>query len=1119
MHKGETPQREVIIMAQGKRTAWSGKPGRGAERILFLGVKVLIVCCFLAAMGTAANAQNNATVTGTVMDQSGAAIPDAMVTALSTQTGLQKSAVSDADGRYTILSLTPGTYDVKSEAKGFATLVQKNSEFLVGTTVTVDFKMQVSAVEQSVEVTASTPEIESTQNTVSRILESKELDDLPVINRSFANLAILTPGVQASGQSFGGNSAASAAISIGNAPTYQTGYVVDGVTSETGNQGGQYVQLAQDWVQEFSVLNALYPTEYGSSAGGVINTVLRSGGNQFHGRAYAFYQNAALNADPRFFTGTSKAPFVSDRIGGMVGGPIKKDKLFFFGGFERFLSNSGSPIAVTSTSGAFATSAQPVGTAKNLLVPWLVLGTQTNNGVPDTSNSRATTELGLIKIDYTPSSKDSFSIRGESEYDVTYTGTNGGAGSIPVRGLAGPAWSPFWGGIVSWTRTISAETINQLSFAAYNHGTHASPGNWCVAKGPYTGVPDPGQILQPYNYADTTKLGGPAGGPTPFGNPTGIDASVTYTGGPTTGSQCQGILNGDKTGILNDAFTHTQGSHEVKFGGYLRKYYTFSDDAHNSTDGVYTFAAKSGPFNPNTLINPAGTYAADSLLAPSQYVEQFPNPPSLTSFDFHNYAFGMFVQDSWRATQNLTLNVGLRYDFSNIYSDLSKEPWPALQAAIPGSFGYTEPAFHKINNDGGQVAPRIGLAWTPRHNQNTLVRGGFGLFYDQVDTASAAVYLSGNSWAPTGYSLAANVASRNPYCIGNSTCATTIPVVDELAVLDVLASALENYTLPAFPTSTSTCNPCTVQVGPNTYTIPKLTVPTTPQGNLLDIDPNYKNPGTLQGTIGIQHQFSDRLVVSADYVYHYGFHEIISVNNNLALVGTGSSAVASVINPNYTTGYQLQSGAFLKAKDLQLKAHYRDHRGDSLQIAYQFGYSNDDSVTNFAISAHNALTTNPFNPLTDYGPSSLDARHTFNASGAINMHWGFQLSPIVSWTSALPYTASSSSQSPGSGTAVNCPAYFTKCYPVVNGVTFSRDSLRGDQFFSVNARLSKTVRVGESRSFSLYFEGFNLTNRGNLGTNFNANVDITTGAAAFGKPITTASSSPRQFQVGGRFDF
>ena len=1119
MVKGETPQGEVITMFQCKRVARGETPSRMAVKFCCLGVKILLIFLCIAAIGFTATAQNNATVTGTVMDQSGAAIPDATVTALSTQTGLQKSAVSDSDGRYTILSLTPGIYDVKADAKGFGSVVDKGSEFLVGTTVTLDFKMQVSAVEQSVEVTASTPEIESTQNTVSRILESKELDDLPVINRSFANLAILTPGVQASGQSYGGNSAASAAISIGNAPTYETGYVVDGVTSETGNQGGQYVQLAQDWVQEFSVLNAMYPAEYGSSAGGVINTVLRSGGNQFHGRAYAFYQNAVLNADPRFYTGTSKAPFVSDRIGGMVGGPIKKDKLFFFGGFERFLSNSASPQAVTTTSGAFATTAQPIGTAQNLLVPWLVLGTQTNNGVADTSNSRATTELGLFKIDYTPNTRDSFSIRGESEYDVTYTGTNGGAGSIPVLGLAPPAWSPFWGGIVDWNRTISPETLNQLSFAAYSHGTHSSPGNWCVAKGPYTGVPDPGQILEPYNYVDTKTLGGPAGGPTPFGNPTGIDASVSYSGGPTTGSQCQGILNGDKTGILNDTFTHTQGSHEIKFGGDIRKYYTFSDDAHNSTDGVYTFAAKSVPFNPTTLINPAGTYATDSTLAPSQYVEQFPNPPSLTSFDFHNYAFGMFAQDSWRATSNLTLNLGLRYDFSNIYSELSKEPWPALQAAIPGSFGYTEPAFHKINNDGSQVAPRIGLAWTPRHNQNTLVRGGFGLFYDQVDTASAAVYLSGNSWAPVGYSLAANVASRNPYCIGNTTCATTIPLVDELAVLDVLASALENYTLPAFPTSTSTCNPCTVQVGPNVYDIPKLTVPNTPQGNLLDIDPNYKNPGTIQGTIGIQHQFSGRLVVSADYVYHYGFHEIISVNNNLALVGTGSSAVASVINPNYTTGYQLQSGAFLKAKDLQVKAHYRDNRGDSIQIAYQFGYSNDDSVTNFAISAHNALTTNPFNPLTDYGPSSLDARNTMNASGAINLHWGILLSPIVSFTSPLPYTASSSSQSPGSGAAVNCPAYYTKCYPVLNGITYSRDSLRGDEFFSINARLSKTVKVGESRSFSLYFEGFNLTNRGNLGTNFNANVDVTTGASAFGKPITTASSSPRQFQVGGRFDF
>ena len=204
MLKGETPQGEVITMVRGKIMARGETLGRMALKLYCLGVKILLICLCIASIGFTATAQNNATVTGTVMDQSGAAIPDATITALSTQTGLQKSAVSDSDGRYTILSLTPGIYDVKTDAKGFGSVVDKGSEFLVGTTVTLDFKMQVSAVEQSVEVTASTPEIESTQNTVSRILESKELDDLPVLNRSFANLAILTPGVQASGQILGG---------------------------------------------------------------------------------------------------------------------------------------------------------------------------------------------------------------------------------------------------------------------------------------------------------------------------------------------------------------------------------------------------------------------------------------------------------------------------------------------------------------------------------------------------------------------------------------------------------------------------------------------------------------------------------------------------------------------------------------------------------------------------------------------------------------------------------------------------------------------------------------------------------------------------------------------------
>jgi hypothetical protein len=184
-------------------------------------------------------------------------------------------------------------------------------------------------------------------------------------------------------------------------------------------------------------------------------------------------------------------------------------------------------------------------------------------------------------------------------------------------------------------------------------------------------------------------------------------------------------------------------------------------------------------------------------------------------------------------------------------------------------------------------------------------------------------------------------------------------------------------------------------------------------------------------------------------------------------------------------------------------------------VAYQFGYATDNSVSNFLVSSVNATTTNPFNLNYDRGPSVNDARHILNASGNFNMRWGFFLSPLVSFTSALPYTATSTLQAPGSASApAGCLPYFAKCYPVVNGVTYSRDSLRGDPFFSLSARVSKNIKFTEHKSLLLLIEGFNLTNKHNLGTNFFTNVD----AANFQTPNGT-SLPLRQLQVGARFDF
>jgi hypothetical protein len=1073
------------------------------RRLVLYGL--LVVAFVFSIAPTAFSQATNATLTGTIKDQTGAAIVGATVTATNTSTAIQKTGVSNSDGYYTIVQLAPGMYDVQATQKGFATMIYRAQEILVGTTVTRDFAMQVSSVTQVVEVTSNAAIIEPTQTSVERVLAPEVLNDLPTLNRSFSDLAVLAPGVQATGVNTsvtpGGTGRGAGLPTIGGSPTYESGFVADGITMEAGNQGGPYVTLSQDWVQEFSIIALQFPAEYGEAAGGVVNVSTRSGTNQIHGRVYGFFQNADLNANPEFYKGTTKAPFNSQRGGGMLGGPIKKGKLFYFIGDEFFHQLSTAALPTGQTAGAFLTTAQPLTTAPGSLVPWLVWGNATS------AQTISRTNIAMLRLDYTPNAANSFIIRSNIDYEYTYSNNTEGSN----------AFFPRYGEVLGWTRVISPTAVNDLRFGFYKEGS-GTRSLWTTYTGKYAG-----QALNtnPYNYVTTQSLGGA----TAFGNPDGYWANVTYNGFSTGGPTVAGLLNAEASGLIDEVLALSRGHHEIKVGGQIRRYTIYSNQGVNQVYGSYSMSAKASPFNPNTPITPlnlttgtftAAQFSSASLLAPLSDVTNY-GPPAFLDYNLPSWAFGIFAQDSWKIRPHFTLNYGLRYDFSNTNSSLSKAAFPALDNAVPGSQGFIAPGWHPINNDPFDFAPRLGIAWSPFHDDDkTVIRGGVGVFYDQNDTASVGVYENNNSGTLLGYSLASNVATRNPYCVGNSNCATTIPVQYELAVLDVLASALANYTLPQFPTSASPCaatNSCTVAVGSNTYTIPALSVPYNPQGDILDMNPNIRVPGTLQATAGIQHVFANSLSVSADFVYHYGFNGLITVNPNVALTGPGASQSFVTVNPAYTTLEEFFSGATLEAKDLQVKASYRDKRGDSIYFAYQLGYSSDDDYSNFGISARNALITNPFNAKIDYGPSENDARNTLNASGIFNLHWGIQLAPIVSFTSALPFTATSSLQTPGSSAApAGCLAYFSRCYPA----GYSRDSLRGGNLETINARLSKSFRFGESRTLTAFFEGFNITNRHNLGTNFNANVD---NSATFLTPLQTAAFATRQLQLGGKFDF
>jgi Carboxypeptidase regulatory-like domain len=1067
----------------------------------------LFALCCMALIPSASGQASNAEITGIVTDASGSAVPGAAVTVTNDQTGITKSGVTGGNGQYTLVDLTPGFYDVTVSQAGFAQQALRHQELLIGTTNTLNFTLKVASTTQTVQVQAEGAVIQPTQSTVSRILLPTEINTLPVLNRNFASLAVLTPGVQSSGVSYGGSSSVtSASVQIGNTAYYSTAYVMDGLSYETNNQGGPYTQIAQDWTQEFSVLNLQFPAEYGAASGGVINVLTRSGGNQLHGRAYGFFQNAALNSNPEFYKAPTKAPFNSDRVGGMLGGPIIKNKLFYFAGFEYFHQSSTVTIGGPA-KGAFAATAQPVGTPSSQLVPWLVYGTA-STGQP-TVDSR----LAMLKLDYIPNATNSFMFRSNLDYEYAGNSGLGGSGSF---GASYNSFAPNYGEVVTWTRTLSPNSINQLSFGYFSRWTTDIPNYW-TAKGFYTG----GALnSDPYNYVTTASLGGP----TKLGNPTGIFAGVSYSGVSVGGASCPcGLLNGDESGLISDAFTITRSDHTIMLGGSVRRIMGMSNQGHELIDGRYSFAGSAGPFNPNTPIlqnfTPAGFSAAEALAPLSDLVGY--GPPNLMNFSFPSYALGLFAQDSWRVNPNLTLNIGLRYDISNTNSSLSKASDPGLAAVLPGSRGFIKPGFHDINNDAGDIGPRFGFAWTPfNDSQHTVLRGGFGLFYDQNNTASEEVYIAANSEITQSASLAANVPTKNPYCVGNTSCNAGIPAVDEFAVSEVLASALANFTLPVFPTSTSPCaatNSCTVAVGTNTYNVPALSVPYNPGGGVSDIEPDLKVPGVMQITGGVEHQFTNALTVSADFVYRRGFHELVSVNNNVALTGPGATTSYIVVNPAYTQIQTFETNAYSVSKDLDVQAHYRDLRGDLLQLAYQFGYADDDNDTNGTYSGLNALTTDPFNTNVDYGPSSTDARNMWTVSGIINMGWGFELAPIVTFTGALPYTATSVLQAPGTALAPpGCLPYFTRCYPA----GYSRNSVRGGNFFSLSARLQKTIKLGESRAITLMFEGYNVTNRPNLGTNFFNSVDPSSGFPNGNIGTPSGAQLPlRQLQVGARFDF
>jgi hypothetical protein len=984
--------------------------------------------------------QNKVTLNGVATDASGATVASATVTATNTATRIAAMAQTDSAGRYTITNLDPGTYDVQISAPGFATVVHKAQVFLVGQTVTINFAVQVGAVSQVVEVAATAPQtISTTDSTVAIVLEPEQVDNLPTIQRTFETLAEMSPGVQVGG---GSSATGSTSVLIGGSQNYQTGIILDGSSVQNQFYGGSYINYAQDWIQEFSLVSDQPTAEYGDAQGGVVNAITRSGGNDVHGRVYGFFQNAALNSTPKFLPAAdagTNPPYNLERIGGMIGGPIKKDKLFYFGGYEYLHNLVSTPVAINSN----------------------FVGVASSSGVfPVTTGD----QVAMVKIDWQPNPNNHFSFRGAGQYASSI---NSGVGTSRTLGNGTTGNTPVYLPSGTWTKVISPTEVNQMDFMFAKSITYSNC-NYAALVGPYPNYPSqPGSLPggDPVGWWADLSYPTASGGAVVTGCPTGF----AYPGKPNIGYA---------NTALDETFSLIHGAHSLKFGVSLSaenlKWYYI----RNTADGAFTING-STPFDPS---NSSTFPVSDTMVGFSGGNGQH--------YDGWAPHGSLFAQDSFKVASSLTLNMGIRYDL-----DLAN--WEFTQRYINKNIATDKiDPLNAVSTDYSNVQPRIGFAWTPFHDGGkTVVRGGVGLFFDESHEEQLAIVFGQGIDSVDPTVVSATVAGSNPWCESGG-CSSGVPAIYQSYVKEVLGYTLATYTLPNFALGTYT-------FGGNTYTIPAPTVagpggtviPASTAGGVIVDNPSLRIPGETQFSGGIGRQFGHGLTAQGDYVYNRGFRQILFLNQNISTAGT-------VINPQYESVVQVENNGIFNNNSLRAQLTYRDTRADLVQLAYTLAWARDDSTQGFATLSSSGWQTNPFNPRVDYGPANEDPRHTIVLSGVAQGKWGLQLAPIFSFTSALPYTATTTAAVP------SCPSYDSVCYPV----GYTRNSLRGSPQISLNARVSENIKLHENQSVMVFLEGYNVPNVTNF-TSYTTSVL----SSSFGK--ATAAGAMRQLQVGAKFDF
>ena len=984
----------------------------------------------------------NATLTGTVTDQMGAAIGDTKITATQTATGLTRDVVSNEVGFFVFSNITPGDYELRFEANGFAISIIKAVAVQVGQTVTIKAVLQVRETLVNADpIIQDPPLINDSTSVIDGVIRSREVESLPLNGRNFLELALLVPG-NSPAPNFDPTKTNTVVISSAGQLGRGGNVTIDGVDTNDDVVGGSIQNISQEAIREFQIATNRFSAQLGRSGSSVINVITKTGTNELHGSASAYFRDSSLQGLPATFDRSlnQSPPFDRQQYAFAIGGPIKKNRAWFFGSFEN--RNQDGVVLVGTRD--LATRSIRRGFADSPLDDFM------------------TTD----RLDWAVTQDDMVNFR------YSFQREEGTAASTLVRSIGSASQrqssenksNSF---LASYTRLLSPRDLNNFNFSFSTFRNDTLP----VAPGPqltFPSIQDGASFRVPQQTKQRRFQ---------FGD--------TYT-----------MIRG-------------RGNHTISVGGEIQR--VESDlDLKVFQQGRIELIEDFPDFDRNG----DGRVDDNDLLFAVTLRSGVPDR-SLVLPDTDNTYFAAFFQDDWRAHRRFTLNLGLRYELDTDVKNVSRtdELNPLILPFLKGTRG----------KDTNNFAPRVGFNYSTADGR-TSIHAGYGIYYDRV-TLEIQTLERGLD----GRALPVEVRAGNLFFIPPP----------------FLFDPVNGVFPPGAPTL---ANPFTGFV-----------LPGAGAGGINIIDNDLQNPMVHQMNIGVQRELFKDFAVRADYVRNVGTHFIIG-----RIIGTvpfnpvvGGPEIVKNLESSVRTKYDglLLSFEQRFAKHYQFRASYT--------LSRSLNYANDDQIP----FSNGPIDSNDLRR--EYGPTPNDQRHRFTFSGVFQLPGQLKIAPILTLASSVPIDIllpdgssrvcelqrNAGARQFRTGAELNaalsqinaaggslCPNAdpSTGFKPRVLLPLVREDLKFGDNFSSLDLRVSRVFTIGERWKIEPIAEVFNLFNVTNVlgvsNVNYSgvsnvlvrdSNDPASAGfvrSSSFGQPVTTAggvfgSGGPRAFQFAARVTF